>query len=59
MGGDRNYKKNIILLIMGRVTSKFGVAFYLIVLPLFILKSSGSLAWSGVFLHCLQYRQLL
>lgn len=49
MGGDRNYKKNIILLIMGRVTSKFGVAFYLIVLPLFILKSSGSLAWSGVF----------
>lgn len=34
---------------MGRITSKFGAAFYLIVLPLFILKSSGSLAWSGIF----------
>ncbi|RKD31818.1 MFS transporter [Lacrimispora algidixylanolytica] len=46
---DINFKKNIVLLIMGRLTSKFGVAFYLIVLPLFILKSSGSLAWSGIF----------
>ncbi|WP_313342014.1 MFS transporter [Sedimentibacter sp.] len=49
MEENRSYRKNIILLITGRITSKFGVAFYLIVLPLFILKSSGNLAWSGIF----------
>ncbi|MDR1771421.1 MAG: MFS transporter [Hungatella sp.] len=46
---NKNYKKSIILLITGRITSRFGSAFYLIVLPLFILNISGSLAWSGIF----------
>lgn len=49
MREEKDYKKNIILLIAGRITSKFGVAFYLVVLPLYILKSSGNLAWSGLF----------
>lgn len=49
MTEEKAYKRNIILLIAGRITSKFGVAFYMVVLPLFILKSSGDLAWSGLF----------
>lgn len=49
MRQEKEYKKNILLLITGRITSKFGLAFYLIVLPLFILKSTGNLAWSGLF----------
>lgn len=42
-------KRNIYLLLLGRTTSKFGAAFYLAVLPLYILKSTGSLAQSGLF----------
>ena len=41
--------KNIKLLLLGRAVSRFGSAFYLIALPLHILKLTGSLAQTGVF----------
>lgn len=47
---ERQYtRKNIILLLAGRTVSKFGAAFYLIALPLYILQLTGSLAQTGVF----------
>ncbi|MDE7415850.1 MAG: MFS transporter [Lachnospiraceae bacterium] len=42
-------QKNIALLLLGRTVSKFGAAFYLIALPLYILQLTGSLAQTGVF----------
>lgn len=42
-------KKNVVLLLMGRTVSRFGAAFYLIALPLYILQRTGSLAQTGVF----------
>lgn len=44
-----NQKRNIFLLILGRTVSKFGSAFYLIALPLYILKRTDNLAWTGLF----------
>ena len=41
--------KNITLLLLGRIVSKFGSAFYLIALPPYILQVTGSLAQTGVF----------
>lgn len=41
--------KNITLLLLGRTVSRFGSAFYLIALPLYILQLTGSLAQTGVF----------
>lgn len=42
-------QQNIILLLMGRTVSRFGSAFYLIALPLYVLQMTGSLAQTGVF----------
>lgn len=42
-------RRNIILLLLGRTVSTFGAAFYLIALPLFILKTTENLAHTGVF----------
>ena len=42
-------RKNITLLLLGRTVSRFGSAFYLIALPLYILQLTGSLAQTGVF----------
>lgn len=42
-------KKNIVLLLLGRTVSRFGSAFYLIALPLYILQLTGSLARTGLF----------
>lgn len=42
-------KKNVVLLLLGRTVSRFGAAFYLIALPLYILQRTGSLAQTGVF----------
>lgn len=42
-------RRNIVLLLLGRTVSTFGAAFYLIALPLFILKTTGNLARTGVF----------
>ena len=44
--------KNIIFLILGRATSKFGSMAYLTVLPLYILDRTQSLAFAGFFLMC-------
>ena len=44
-----NSKKNVWLLLVGRCVSKFGSAFYLIVFPLYILETTGSLVKSGFF----------
>lgn len=41
--------KNMLLLLLGRAVSKFGAAFYLIALPLYLLQLTGSLAQTGVF----------
>lgn len=42
-------KKNIAFLLLGRTVSKFGSAFYLIALPLYVLQVTENLAESGVF----------
>ena len=42
-------RKNVVLLLLGRTVSRFGAAFYLIALPLYILQLTGSLAQTGVF----------
>lgn len=42
-------KRNIVLLLLGRTVSTFGAAFYLIALPLYILKTTGNLAHTGAF----------
>lgn len=42
-------QQNIILLLMGRTVSRFGSAFYLIALPLYVLQMTGSLSQTGVF----------
>lgn len=42
-------KRNIWLLLLGRTVSKFGVGFYLIVLPLYILEITESLSKTGIF----------
>lgn len=41
--------KNVVLLLLGRTVSRFGSAFYLIALPLYILQLTGSLAQTGLF----------
>lgn len=42
-------RRNIVLLLLGRTVSTFGAAFYLIALPLFMLKTTENLAHTGVF----------
>ncbi|MDE5746000.1 MAG: MFS transporter, partial [Acetatifactor sp.] len=42
-------QKNIMLLLLGRTVSRFGSAFYLIALPLYILQMTGNLAKTGLF----------
>lgn len=42
-------RQNIMLLLLGRTVSRFGSAFYLIALPLYVLQMTGSLAQTGVF----------
>lgn len=42
-------RRNIVLLLLGRTVSTFGAAFYLIALPLFMLKTTENLARTGVF----------
>ena len=49
MAEQQYSKKNVFLLLAGRTVSKFGAAFYLIALPLYILQLTGSLAQTGVF----------
>lgn len=49
MGGRQYTKKNVFLLLAGRTVSRFGAAFYLIALPLYILQLTGSLAQTGLF----------
>ena len=49
MGERQGAKKNVFLLLAGRTVSKFGAAFYLIALPLYILQLTGSLAQTGLF----------
>ena len=47
---ERQYtRKNVFLLLAGRTVSKFGAAFYLIALPLYILQLTGDLARTGLF----------
>lgn len=49
MKPESTTSKNITLLLLGRAVSKFGAAFYLIALPLYLLQLTGSLARTGLF----------
>ncbi|MDR1606435.1 MAG: MFS transporter [Streptococcaceae bacterium] len=51
--------KNLKILLLSRVFSEFSGAMYPVVLPLFILKLSGSLAISGLFFTIVMLPQLL